>query len=401
MEAWPLAPLPAAAVDAVRGELDTVVAEVVGAVVADGSVYAEILAGPEGLAIRMGIEQAIRAFLDGIEHGARPSPEAAELWRRLGEVEFQSGRSIDAVRAAFRTGTRAAWRAAAQLAAGAGIPVQQMILLADAIFLYSDELAGGVVEGYVRVQSDEAGELERRRRWLAGLLVDPAGHDREAIARAAELARWPVPRLLAVLAVPGSEPPVTIARQLGVEALVGADGDGAFALVGDPDGPGRRDALAAAVGDAVAVLGPAVAPGDARRSLRWARLALGLLERGFVARGAVGPARVEDHLAAMVVLGDEELAGELSRVRLGALEALRPLERERLVETLSAWLAHQRHVPAIAGALHVHPQTVRYRVARLRELLGAALDSPDGRFELELALRARRALTPSPYSEAS
>ncbi|MGH2714951.1 MAG: helix-turn-helix domain-containing protein, partial [Thermoleophilaceae bacterium] len=39
-----------------------------------------------------------------------------------------------------------------------------------------------------------------------------------------------------------------------------------------------------------------------------------------------------------------------------------------------------------------HPQTVRYRLARLRELFGERLDEPDGRFELELALRARRLL---------
>ena len=45
---------------------------------------------------------------------------------------------------------------------------------------------------------------------------------------------------------------------------------------------------------------------------------------------------------------------------------------------------------AVAKALHVHPQTVRYRLARLRELFGTRLDDPDGRFELELALRARR-----------
>jgi DNA-binding PucR family transcriptional regulator len=44
----------------------------------------------------------------------------------------------------------------------------------------------------------------------------------------------------------------------------------------------------------------------------------------------------------------------------------------------------------VAKALHVHPQTVRYRLARLRELFGSRLDDPDGRFELELALRARR-----------
>ena len=37
----------------------------------------------------------------------------------------------------------------------------------------------------------------------------------------------------------------------------------------------------------------------------------------------------------------------------------------------------------------MHPQTVRYRLGRLRELFGDALEDPDARFELELVLRAR------------
>jgi DNA-binding PucR family transcriptional regulator len=36
----------------------------------------------------------------------------------------------------------------------------------------------------------------------------------------------------------------------------------------------------------------------------------------------------------------------------------------------------------------VHPQTVGYRLAQLRELYGDALDDPQMRFELELVLRA-------------
>jgi DNA-binding PucR family transcriptional regulator len=43
----------------------------------------------------------------------------------------------------------------------------------------------------------------------------------------------------------------------------------------------------------------------------------------------------------------------------------------------------------MARTLGVHPQTARYRLTRLRELLGDALDDPDARFELELGLRAR------------
>ncbi|MHB8533285.1 MAG: helix-turn-helix domain-containing protein, partial [Solirubrobacteraceae bacterium] len=65
------------------------------------------------------------------------------------------------------------------------------------------------------------------------------------------------------------------------------------------------------------------------------------------------------------------------------------------LETLRAWLRAPGQRKAIAHALGVHPQTVRYRMGRLRELFGAALDDPDGRFELELALRVQ------PFAELS
>ena len=43
---------------------------------------------------------------------------------------------------------------------------------------------------------------------------------------------------------------------------------------------------------------------------------------------------------------------------------------------------------AAAERLHVHVQTVRYRLGQLRELYGDELDDPVMRLELELALRA-------------
>ena len=45
-------------------------------------------------------------------------------------------------------------------------------------------------------------------------------------------------------------------------------------------------------------------------------------------------------------------------------------------------------MPAIARELHVHAQTVRYRLDQLRELFGDDLEDPDARFELSLAVRA-------------
>jgi hypothetical protein len=393
-EPWRAEPLPAETVTAVRAELGPLVDTIIAAIRAQSPVYGEVLTAPEGMGIRLGIEQAIRAFLDAVESGGRPAGETDELWRRLGEAEFQAGRSLDDLRAAFRTGTRAAWRGAAELASRAGVSAPIAIALAEAIFIYGDELATDVVEGYLRMQSDEAGERERRRRRLAQLLLDPGGHDPEALARAGELARWPVPKTLAVLAL-AADTPLAALRRLDLDALAGSDAAGAWLILPDPDGPGRRAALAHALDSEPAALGPTVAPAQAHRSLRWARIALELAREGALPAGT--PPRAVDHLATVILLQDREMARELMRSRLAPLDELAPAERERLLQTLGAWLAHQRHTPRIADELHVHPQTVRYRVARLRELLGDALEAPDGRFELELALRVHGALR-DPYS---
>lgn len=383
---WRAEPIPPEAVAAVRAELPVLVEGIVEAVRDGSPVYREILAGPEGVAIRMGIEQAHQAFLVAIESGRRPAGDTDELWRRLGEAEFQSGRSLDDLRTAFRIGTRAAWRGAADLALRAGVSAPVAIATAEAIFIYADELAADVVEGYLRIQSDEAGELERRRRRVAALLLDPDGGDPEALAHAAELARWPVPRRLAVLALQ-SDSPLGVLRRLGADALAGTDGAGGWLVIPDPDGPGRPAALERALGAETAALGPAVGPGEAPRSLRWARALLGL-----VALGALPPGRLlraEEHLAELILLQDRELAGALVRRALAPVAELAPAERDRLLDTLAAWLDHQRHTPEVAARLHVHPQTVRYRMAKLQELLGDALDTPAGRFEIGLALRAR------------
>lgn len=386
---WRAEAIPPEAVAAVRAELPVLVQSIVEAVRAGSPVYGEVLAGPEGVAIRMGIEQAHQAFLAAIESGRRPAGETDELWRRLGEAEFQSGRNLDDLRAAFRIGTRAAWRGAADLALRAGVSAPVAIATAEAIFVYADELAADVVEGYLRMQSDEAGELERRRRRVAALLLDPDGGDPEALAHAAELARWPVPRRLAVLALQ-SDSPLGPARRLDTEALSGADGEGGWLIIPDPDGPGRRAVLERALADETTALGPTVEPGDAPRSLRWARVLLSLATLGALPSGRL--LHTEEHLAELILLQDRELAGAQARRALAPLAELAPAERERLLDTLAAWLDHQRHTPLIAALLHVHPQTVRYRMAKLRELLGDALETPAGRFELGLALRTRASL---------
>ncbi|MFZ1163323.1 PucR family transcriptional regulator [Mycobacterium sp.] len=59
-----------------------------------------------------------------------------------------------------------------------------------------------------------------------------------------------------------------------------------------------------------------------------------------------------------------------------------------LVQTLRAYLDSFGDVAASAAQLHVHPNTVRYRVRRIETLLATSLADPDARLLLSLGLRA-------------
>jgi DNA-binding PucR family transcriptional regulator len=124
---------------------------------------------------------------------------------------------------------------------------------------------------------------------------------------------------------------------------------------------------------------------EAAAALRPATLAMRLVADGVL----VGdPLIVNDHLVDLVVHRDAQLARALISRELAPLESVKDSTRDRLAETLLAWLSYRGERARVADALHVHPQTVAYRLGQLRTLFGDALTDPDRRFALELALRA-------------
>ena len=94
----------------------------------------------------------------------------------------------------------------------------------------------------------------------------------------------------------------------------------------------------------------------------------------------------EEHLADLVVGADPEALADLRARVLAPLAELRPATRDRLVETLRSWLLHQGRRDEVAAELHVHAQTVRYRMGQLRELYGDRLDDPRTVLEVVVAL---------------
>ncbi len=169
-------------------------------------------------------------------------------------------------------------------------------------------------------------------------------------------------------------------------------------MVPDPAGRARELAALAERRTLLAALGPSVPWRRAAVSWRRAQATHALASRG--ALGVTGRCqapsshgglvRADDHPELLVLAADPELAAELSARMLAPLDGLTARQRERFAATLGAWLGHRGALKPISAELGVHPQTVRYRVSRLRELFGeAALDDPRTRFQLELALRAR------------
>jgi hypothetical protein len=366
-----------------RPRLPTLVREVIDAVQAAVPEYAAL-----DPAVTTGVHQALDGFLDLVEGGDETRLPGRDVYERFGRAEARNGRSLDALLTAYRAGARVAWRGLAEAGHAAGVDPQALYTLAEAIFAYIDEISAASAEGHAREQSLAAREQhERRRRVVEALLREPQAPAAE-VARLAAAAGWEPPERVAALAFDG-EASERVDARLGAVALVARlDGVG-WALVPDPGAPGRRGELTAALRESPAAVGPEVALAEAPLSARRARLALDLVARPGAGDGG-GLVAADEHLLDLMLHRDAELSGALARRRLAPLDALPAATRERLLETLGAWLdAHGEARPA-AAALHVHVQTVRYRLGQLRDLLGDALDDPAARLELALALRVRR-----------
>jgi hypothetical protein len=351
--------------------------------------YARPLEGPFGKALRSGVEEALGRFTTLVENPGADRDEGREVYLNLGRGEMRAGRSMDALLAAYRLGARVAWRRLAAAGERAGLPPHTLYALAEAIFAYIDELSADSIEGYAREQAAAAGALQRRRQRLAALLIQEPPATPAAIEAAAATGAWRLPRSLAALVVEAEgsgEQADRLALRLGPEVLVVQVAPFIVALV--PAG-GRGRELEVAVRGRRAALGPTVTWQEAGVSFARARELLRLADDGAI-EDSGGLLLAERHKLSLLLGVDRRLARDVADSALEPLEGETELSRERLGSTLDAWLRHRGRTEAVAKALHVHPQTVRYRLARLRELFGTRLDDPDARFELELALRARR-----------
>src|SRR3954465_10831288 len=357
--------------EVIRPALPDVAEHVVSAVIAEVPSYADALAGPMGQTIRNAVQLALGGVISLAGRRKRTDPQtpaapAMEGAYQLGRGEARSGRSMDALLAAYRIGARVSWRHLSASAVGAGLSAEQLARFAELVFAYIDQLSAASAAGH----SDELETTGRvRTRYLerlAGLLL--AGGAEPGLAAAAERADWAPPRTLTAVILPE-------AAVRGV--LVSLDGrtlrrsedvpgqeetlDRVVLLV--PDAEDRsRPALLRSLDGRDAVVGPARPWTEAAAS--YAR-AVRALQLGLVPSGSEA-LDTDSRLADLVLRADGEAFADLRARVLAPLDDLTDAAREKLVETLRAWLLHHGRREQIAAALFVHPQTVRYRMGQLR-----------------------------------
>ena len=399
VEAESVSPITAGAADleidesvaaVLRRMLPTVAEQTVAAIIVEVPSYASDLSGQMGRNISAAVEMALAGFLKLASRSRDADPStplgpALEAAYALGRGEARSGRSMDALLAAYRVGARVAWREMAGAAAGADMPAATMAKFAELVFAYIDELSAASVAGHTDELSTTGRVRDRYLERLSAQLL--SGADDDVLVAGAERAGWPVPRTLTAVLLPVAHvrgalsvmPAETLQPREDLPGIDEAD-ETALLLVPDVDGVDRTRLLRALV-DKHAVVGPARPWTQARASyLRAVRA------RDLRKDSGGAPLDTEEHLAALVVGADPEALADLRARALAPLAELRPATRERLAETLRSWLLHHGRREDVAQDLFVHAQTVRYRMGQLRELYGDRLDDPEAVLELTLAL---------------
>ena len=374
---------------ALLAELPRVAEQTIDAVIAEVPSYANAWEGSMGRNIRSAVQLALGGFLNlaGRSHRdpGTPAAPAMEAAYALGRGEARSGRSMDALLAAYRIGARTAWRDMSRISVEHGLSAVDLAAFAELVFAYIDELSASSAAGH----NDELETTGRvRRRYLERLgqaLLNGAPAD--AVVAAADRAEWDPPKQLTAVLLPQQHVRAVLgqvdSRTLQpTEDIPGLDDleDRALLLVADngKGGARARAGLLKLFEGHAAVVGPTrpwlEASSSYARALRYA--------------GTVTPGEAtvdtESHLPEIILAGDPAAVQDLRAQVLAPLSSLRPSAAEKLTDTLRMWLLHHGRREDMAAALFVHPQTVRYRMGQLREVYADQLDDP--RFVLEATI---------------
>jgi hypothetical protein len=373
--------LPPEAAERMRADLPGVAEHVVAAIIEEVPSYTDAFSGPMGETIRDAVQLALGGFLS-LASGRRgtelstPTAPAVDGAYQLGRGEARSGRTTEALLAAYRIGARVSWREMSTTAVRNGLDGETLAAFAELVFAYIDELSAASVAGHTDELASTGRVRQRRLERIAQQLLGGAPAD--AVLAAAERAGWDPPKTLTAVIVPEAQvrPVLAAVSPATLTATEPPELEEAVLLL-VPDAHGhRRTALLRTLGTRGCTAGPPRPWLEVRASY----------DRALRARAAGLDLDTEAHLVPLVLEADPAARADLRAQVLAPLVGLRPGTAEKLTDTLRSWLLHHGRREEVAADLFVHPQTVRYRMGQLRELYGDRLDDPSYVLALTVAL---------------
>lgn len=323
---------------------------------------ARVTDNPTDLMVRRAITLSVDAFLRA---EGRPEVAAARtrlMMRQLGAEQFCVGRTVEEVDAVF-TRIHAIVLGAVPQLVGDDVVGRRMLLfrfrLKQFLHLQCQHTVGGLLDE--RTRQLRGGVATHVPRGSAGL----SGPPRDGLWRAIVSVDLDLPEAL-------RRDPLVVMQSSPLDALVPVS----FEL----------DDLADLLTDQV-VMGPATSWTRAPEAVALAWRAAGLLREGLAFDDRL-IVPCSDLAGALLVSGNTVMADLLVGKHLAALEAVPAGRRSALAEALLHWL--ERNLPAntLARELGIPPQTFHGRLNAARGLVGDAIDDPEQRLELIVALRA-------------
>jgi hypothetical protein len=328
----------------------------------------------------------VELFFASVLEGRTPTPEDMAPFQRSARDRASEGMPLEDLLHAYRLGGRIGW----QSIEAAARPEEREALLVGAELLmdYIDRVSSAVSQAYLEASRHLVSEEERRVRAALDALIDPAtplAELRRLAQRAGLELRDEYRPFAATIRGAPAHRHSELAAALRAQGLLAlTEGDRVTGMVAGEEAPLR----AAASEQVVVAIAEETGRGQLAAALEDMRRLADLGRR----LGRAGVIEPDALLPELLLASSPQAAATLHRRVLAPLEEYRPPRGADLVETLALHLECRLDRRATAERLHLHPNTLDYRLRRIRELTGLDTHDPDDLLLIALALRRRRML---------
>ena len=394
--------------DLLENALPELVGRILASLPAELPVYGQLPQEEMQGEIATTIQQTMRGFIGAVRTGALPSPEHLSVLAETAARRAEERVPLEAIVAAYHLGVAVCFDYVRELAGPDDAAAA--LELAALTTRYLQRVVASCCGGYLQERQIQVGDEETSRQALLAALL--AGPDVDAAADHAGMA-LPTGYLAVSIAVgphpdetaPGVDPAIAARRKLRrmraelerrfggavlaelspSRGLLLVPSRDASSTISAQDWAAATDLHRALTGAAGADVLAGVAVGPVAETAAAAELAAQVRDVATIAGRRPGVYRLDD-----VLLEYQLTRPDPARDRLA--EAIAPLAtRPELRETLAAYLEHGLDRQRTARSLHLHPNTVDYRIRKIGVLTGLDATRAGDVVRVRAALAAWRA----------